>query len=650
MDNSTEATDVAIDFIRLALGMFVGMMAGIVLAFIITVIVRAISHKHEILKLTITKVRVSVYVFTAFLGGAVGFEYATEHLRATSPPRWVGTAEHVLLILLILAATWMGMRLVSVIEDIAYHFSHDSKGGRGMRVATQAQILRRIGQALVIICGVAGIVLTFPQARLVTGSILASAGVVSIVAGMAAQSSLSNMFAGLQIAISDSLRVGDIVVVDNNGVPTQATVEEITLTYIVVRIWDDRRIIIPSLKFTQNSFENWTRRAASLMGTVEIDLDWNVSINVFRQQVDKLLSSTDLWDGRSFSVQVTKTVENKMTVTVYISARNAGDLWDLRCYLREHLIDWVRTEQPQAIPRMNLLVNDAQKLMESLEELNLHALPENSGESKEQPEKFLVDTEEKTLRKNATDTVFEEVADSLVAEDVQKIVDDTTGETTQDSKETKLTKKQKRAKKKQEKLTGQQKLSVPVESVTLPNEDKVSSDISSLETDLQSVNVKDETDQAQVKRVSINDKNRQDNAEKTRIADLEETQVLTASQIRDQFVTVSEINAYVEQAQEDSIHDTSEYDDEQVASTETSLANERLYSGSPENEERGKIFDGPGAEVIEEREKTALLHTRDFDDIDEDSEEVEKLQDEIYENINDLIIESNHELKREEIK
>lgn len=532
MDKITEILTTA-DLMALSMWMLAGITIGILATFIVTVILRMLSHKHEIIRLAIARVRTSAYVFMAFMGAGLGFEYALEDLRnLPRPPKWVLTSEHILLICVILSATWMCVRLVGVVEDIARHFSHDSKGGRGMRVVTQAQILSRIVQAIVIICGVSGVVLTFPQARLIAGSILASAGVLSIVAGMAAQSSLSNMFAGIQIAISDSLRVGDIVVVNNNGLPTQATIEEITLTYIVVRIWDDRRIIIPSINFTQNSFENWTRRAASLMGTVEIEVDWSVSVTSFRRQVDKLLTSTDLWDGRSFNVQVTNVVDNKLTIRVSVSANNAGDLWDLRCYLREHLIEWIKTEQPHAIPRTNIVVNNTHQLA-STTDMPTNTQIVQDENTIEVEEKFLVDTSEKAKRIAASENVIEQQVENAKNEDKDK-------------------------------------------------EDKKN----------------------KVKRKSVKDKTKQEKAEQARVADLEETQVMTASQIKNEFISLAEIKSSLEEEE-----------------AEVSLAMERLYSGSPENEERAKIFFGPGAEVIEEREKTAQLHSREIDDTEDDNTE-----------------------------
>ena len=178
---------------------------------------------------------------------------------------------------------------------------------------------------MVWILGFAAVLFTFPGAQQALTTVLASAGIVSVIAGLAAQSTLGNVFAGLQLAFTDAIRVDDIVVVGDKG--TMGVVEEITLTYVVLHIWDDRRLIVPSSKFTSSAFENWTRKATKLLGTVEIYTDWAVPVAVVRQKVEQLLNSTDLWDRRSWAVQVTDSTDQTVTVRVSLSASNSGNLW-----------------------------------------------------------------------------------------------------------------------------------------------------------------------------------------------------------------------------------------------------------------------------------------------------------------------------------
>ena len=179
-------------------------------------------------------------------------------------------------------------------------------------------------------------------------TVLASAGVISVIVGLAAQQTLGNVFAGLQLAFTDAIRVGDVVVADDKK--ETGSVEEITLSYVVVRIWDERRLIIPCRYFTQTPFENWTRRAAAQLGTVELKLDWTAPMALIRSKVEQLLNSTDLWDGRTWGVQVADSDENTVTVRILVSAKSSGTLSDLRAFLREQLISWIVTEEPWARP------------------------------------------------------------------------------------------------------------------------------------------------------------------------------------------------------------------------------------------------------------------------------------------------------------
>jgi small-conductance mechanosensitive channel len=268
---------------------------------------------------------------------------------STDPADWTVRAEHVLLIALIITVTWLIGSLAFVLEDTAVQKYRidvaDNQHAR--RIRTQVQVLRRITVAILVVCAIAGILLTFPSARALGASLLASAGVISIVAGLAAQSSLANVFAGLQLAFTDAIRVDDVVVVDLQW----GRIEEITLTYVVVHIWDDRRLILPSTYFTTTPFENWTRRAADLLGTVELDLDWDVPVDAMRAELVRLLEHTDLWDRRVGVLQVTDAVGGHVRVRALASAVDAPTLFDLRCYVREGLVVWLQDVAPQAIPR-----------------------------------------------------------------------------------------------------------------------------------------------------------------------------------------------------------------------------------------------------------------------------------------------------------
>ncbi|PFG35124.1 mechanosensitive ion channel family protein [Sanguibacter antarcticus] len=265
---------------------------------------------------------------------------------------WWGVAQHLLLIALIIVCAWFVGALAFVIEDSALkRFRTDIPDNRhARRIRTQITVIRRLTVAIIVMCAIAGVLLTFPSAQAAGTSIFASAGVISLVAGLAAQSSLGNVFAGLQIAFTDAIRVDDVVVLEGEW----GRIEEITMTYVVVHLWDDRRLIIPCMYFTSTVFQNWTRRAADLLGTVEIDLDWEVPMRPMRAELQRLLEATTLWDKRVGILQVTDAVGGFVRVRALASAVDAGTLFDLRCYIREGLVDWLQAQAPQGLPRTRL--------------------------------------------------------------------------------------------------------------------------------------------------------------------------------------------------------------------------------------------------------------------------------------------------------
>lgn len=356
------ATENALDILSMLGTTLVGAAAGLVIAVVALVVLKLMGRRRDYFSLAARRAKSPLALSLLIAGGYVGLQHSKEFLdeRILSA---LPTINHVLVILLILALTWLVFQLLYLAEDIPALRFRDSEPRHASRVRTQAQVLRRVMQIVVIISGLVCVIYTFPGARLAMTSLVASAGVISLVAGLAAQSSLANMFAGVQLALTDAIRVGDLVVIGSlDGATSQATVEEITLTYVVLRVWDDRRIVVPSTSFTQHNFENLTRRHTQLLGEVELFVDYLTPVSQIRTQVDKLLSETDLWDGRTATVQVTDSTNTHMVVRVVVSAQNAGNLWDLRCYMREHLIEWLRTKAPQSLPRLRVLPQQVQQV------------------------------------------------------------------------------------------------------------------------------------------------------------------------------------------------------------------------------------------------------------------------------------------------
>lgn len=270
---------------------------------------------------------------------------------------WSAPASHLLGLALIGAGAWLVTSLLFVIEDTALaHYRTDVLDNRVARtVHTQVRLIRRVTVAVVVVLTVGSMLLTVPGARTVGTSVLASAGLVGVVAALAAQSVLGNMLAGLQIAFGKSLRLDDVVIVEGEW----GRIEEITLTYVVLRIWDDRRLILPTSYFTTKPFENWTRTSAALTGSVELDVDWNVAVPRLRALLTSVLEASPLWDERTNVLQVTDAVGGLIRVRALVSAHDAPTLWDLRCAVRESLVTWLREHHTEALPRVRNEMADA---------------------------------------------------------------------------------------------------------------------------------------------------------------------------------------------------------------------------------------------------------------------------------------------------
>ena len=347
------AVDTTIDVTLLFLGPIIGACLGVVASIVLSVLARRALAKSAMASSILNRVRRPAHFAFATWGAWVGLGIALVNPRLTD---WGGASVttflmHLLLIVGLACMTWMGYSAAWVFEDAA-KARQTSDNGLSRRFETRAQVLRRFAQVVIAVVGTIAIIGTFEAARHAMTTVLASAGVISVIFGLAAQQTLGNVVAGLQLAFTDAIRVGDVVVAGDKK--ETGSVEEITLSYVVVRIWDERRLIIPCRYFTQTPFENWTRRAAAQLGTVELKLDWSAPMTLIRAKVEKLLAATDLWDGRTWGVQITASDEYTVTVRVLASAKNSGDLSDLRAYLREHLITWIVTEEPWARPAQRI--------------------------------------------------------------------------------------------------------------------------------------------------------------------------------------------------------------------------------------------------------------------------------------------------------
>jgi small-conductance mechanosensitive channel len=274
-------------------------------------------------------------------------------------PAVATTAHQALLIAFIVLAGWIGVVAVRLAGAI---YSRRSSAGADADVAarkhlTQVRILERTASALIVVVTIACVLITFEAVREYGVSLFASAGIAGLIAGLAARPVLSNLFAGIQIAMTQPIRLEDAVIVENEW----GWVEEITGTYVVVRLWDWRRMIVPLSYFIEKPFQNWTRQSPALIGTVLIYLDYTVPVARVREELTKIVARSKLWDGQVVNLQVTDAKHDTIELRALVSAANAGAAFDLRCEVREALIAFLQREYPHALPkrRAEVTVNES---------------------------------------------------------------------------------------------------------------------------------------------------------------------------------------------------------------------------------------------------------------------------------------------------
>lgn len=320
-------------------------VAAIVIVAVVTIPVRLLARRNTWDPWLLGRIRRPFRV----LAIAVAVWIAVATAFPTELADWRGTVDHALLIVVIAASGWFLAALVGFLfARLTARYRIDVADNLvARRIHTQANLLRRVVAVVIAIITIGAILLTFPGVEAVGASLLASAGLASVVAGLAAQSTLANVFAGLQLAFSDAIRVDDVVIVEGEW----GRIEEITLTYVVVRIWDQRRLVLPSTYFTTTPFQNWTRRGSELLGTIELDVDWAVSPSELRAELQRVVDGDELWDRRTAVLQVTEATGGIIRVRALVSAANAGALWDLRCNVREALVEYVHDRHAEALPR-----------------------------------------------------------------------------------------------------------------------------------------------------------------------------------------------------------------------------------------------------------------------------------------------------------
>jgi small-conductance mechanosensitive channel len=264
----------------------------------------------------------------------------------------IGGVRHLTGLLLIAGLTWLASAAVGgLAEGVAS--SHPATVADNLdarRIQTQTRVFARVLKSIIVVIGLSLMIMTFPGARQFGTSLLASAGVAGLVAGLAARPAIGNLIAGMQIAITQPIRIDDVLIVQGEW----GRVEEITGTYVVLRIWDERRLVIPLQWFIENPFQNWTRTSAQLIGSVFLWVDYRTPLQPLRDEARRVCEAAPEWDGRLCLLQVTDTSDRGMQLRVLVTSADSGRNWDLRCKVREGLIAYLQEHHAQALPRIRV--------------------------------------------------------------------------------------------------------------------------------------------------------------------------------------------------------------------------------------------------------------------------------------------------------
>ncbi|HEX7368692.1 MAG TPA: mechanosensitive ion channel family protein [Rhodanobacteraceae bacterium] len=265
------------------------------------------------------------------------------------PPGIAAWLSHAIEIILIALAAWLAVRSINAIGDVlaVRHPVDIADNLRARKIQTQFKVLHRVSAIMIGLLAVGVMLITFPRARALGTTMFASAGVAGLVLGLAARPVLTNLFAGIQIALAQPIRLEDSVVVEGEW----GWIEEINATYVVVRIWDLRRLVLPISYFIEKPFANWTRTTANLLGTAFIYADYTVPIQAVRDELERILKADELWDGFAWSLDVTNLTEHVVEMRAMVSAANAGNTVNLRRHVREKLVTFLQKNYPECLPR-----------------------------------------------------------------------------------------------------------------------------------------------------------------------------------------------------------------------------------------------------------------------------------------------------------
>ena len=329
----------------------IGIIILLVIFFLLQFLLQKIGkNSNSILPVRFAK-RIKVPLFLFLLATGVRLGLVSQYI----PESYFEYIKSISTLLYIISITWGLIVTIKIIKHrvIGHYDLSVSDNLQARKIYTQFNILERIIIFVIILFAIGVALMSFESIRSIGVSMLTSAGVAGIIIGFSAQKALGTLLAGIQIAFTQPIRMDDVVIVEGEW----GTIEEITLTYVVIKIWDKRRLVVPTTYFIENSFQNWTRSSSDLLGTVYIYTDYRVNIEALRTELKNILDSTPLWDKNVQGIQVTNATKEAIEIRALMSARNSSDSWDLRVHVREKLIVFIQQHHSESIPRTRIYLD-----------------------------------------------------------------------------------------------------------------------------------------------------------------------------------------------------------------------------------------------------------------------------------------------------
>ncbi|TYP71667.1 mechanosensitive ion channel family protein [Aquimarina intermedia] len=332
---------------QIAIGILVLLVTFFLLQFLLQKIGK---NSNSILPVRFAK-RIKIPLFLFLLATGVRLGLVSQYI----PEHYFEYIKSISTVLYIISITWGLIVTIKIIKHrvIRHYDLSVSDNLQARKIYTQFNILERIVIFIIILFAIGVALMSFDSIRSVGVSMLTSAGVAGIIIGFSAQKALGTLLAGIQIAFTQPIRMDDVVIVEGEW----GTIEEITLTYVVIKIWDKRRLVVPTTYFIEKPFQNWTRSSSDLLGTVYIYTDYQIQIEALRTELKNILDNTPLWDNNVQNIQVTNATKDAIEIRALMSARNSSDAWDLRVLVREKLLMFIQKHHTESIPHTRIYLD-----------------------------------------------------------------------------------------------------------------------------------------------------------------------------------------------------------------------------------------------------------------------------------------------------